>query len=249
MLFVLANLGMGATPGNRTPLQIIQTVEANYPPSLLMEGVSSGEVWAMITVDETGKLTDTLVTRYTHPGFAREALRGLRSWDYVPARLDGVPISVRTEVRMYFESTGQVLTLDPGSALRQLTAYANHQRLINQLCTPAELDAVPTLVEKISPPHPGRQPGTSPGGRATLDFIIDEKGQLRMPVLISATDNAYADAAAEALSQWKFTPPSRQGKPVAVHVQQEFVFTPDSQSNSSVTPATGRLTALLDYPD
>jgi TonB family protein len=234
MLLVLANLSTGAVPDTRRPLQIVQTFEANYPPSLLMEGVSSGEVWVMITVDETGKLTDTLVTRYTHPGFVREAMRGLRSWDYVPAQLDGVPVSVRTEVRMYFESTGQVITLDPGSALRQLTAYANHPRLINQLCTPAELDAIPTLVEEIYPPHPGRRPGaSSTSGRATIDFIIDEKGRPRMPVVVSASDNEYANAAAVALSRWKFTPPSRQGRPVAVHVQQEFVFTADSESNNS----------------
>ncbi|HTO04256.1 MAG TPA: TonB family protein, partial [Opitutus sp.] len=224
-----------------------QTFDANYPPALLMEGISSGEVWVMITVDETGKLTDILVTRYTHPGFVREAVRGLRSWEYVPARLNGTPISVRTEVRLFFESTGQVITLDPGSALRQLTAYAHQPRLINQLCTPAELDAMPTLLKKISPPHPGRRPGAaSTSGRATLDFIIDEQGQPRMPVVISASDDEYANAAAVALSQWKFTPPSRQGKPVAVHVRQEFVFSADTQGDHPVGPTPRRLSALRD---
>ena len=201
----------------------------------------------MITVDETGKLTDTLVTRYTDSAFVPEALRGLQSWDYVPARLDDTPISVRTEVRLFFESTGQVITLNAAATVRQLTAYANHQRFTNQLCAPDELDAIPKLLEEIHPPHPGRKSGAaSTGGSATLDFIIDQHGQPRMPVVINASDDEYAIAATIALSRWKFTPPSRQGKPVAVQVQQAFVFSPDSQGNNSVSPAPGLLSALLD---
>jgi outer membrane biosynthesis protein TonB len=46
--------------------------------------------------------------------------------------------------------------------------------------------------------------------------------------VLKTTDETYAQAAVGALSQWRFEPPTRRGKPVAVRVQQKFVFSNDS---------------------
>jgi TonB family protein len=225
-----------AAPSGLVPLHIEQTTEANYPPALLMEGVSSGEVWVLITVDDTGTLTDAMATRYTHRGFAPEALRAVRSWNYKPAVIDGSPVSVRSELHLTFESTGQVMTLDAGATVQQLTAFAGRNDTINHLCAPEDLDEVPAPLQTVQPFHPRKaEDGSASEGRAVLDFIIDENGAPRMPVVLSSTDMDFAAAAASALAQWRFTPPSRRGRPVAVQVRQEFIF---SSSPRSAT-ATG----------
>jgi TonB family protein len=237
------NVSKAAAPG-RTPVQVEQTVQANYPPSLLLQGVSSGEVWVMITVDETGALTDAMVTRYTHPEFASEALHTLRSCRFSPAMENGIPVSVRTELRLSFESTGQIMTLDAGSTLQQLTAFSYRPDYVERLCSPTQLDRVPAPTETVSPRHPGHAPnGPIEGGRAVLDFIIDEQGVPRMPVLISSTNRSFANAAVEALSRWRFTPPIRQGKPIAVKVRQEFVFPTAEAPEAAPGSATKRLSA------
>ena len=230
---------------DNTPLQIEQTFEAHYPPSLLSEGIRSGEVGVMITIDDKGILTDSMITRYTHPQFAAEALRAMQGWKYTPARVNGVPVSVRTELNLLFEAKGQVMTLDAGSTLRQLTAFGYRADFTDNLCSVTELDAQPAPTHTVSPQHPGMtRDGKVTPGRAVLEFIIDEKGTPRMPVVVSTTDADFATTAADALSQWRFTPPLRHGKPVAVKVRQEFVFSADTDSPSSAGSPTPRLSLL-----
>jgi hypothetical protein len=77
-----------------------------------------------------------------------------------------------------------------------------------------------------------------------LEFIIDEKGTPRMPVLVSSTDIDFAVTAADALSHWRFTPPLRDGKPVAVRVRQEFVFSAETDSPSAVSSPAPLLSLL-----
>jgi TonB family protein len=61
-----------------------------------------------------------------------------------------------------------------------------------------------------------------------VDFYVDQDGRIRMPVIMSATHDFLAQAAVDALNQWRFKPPTLAGQPVAVRVEQEFVFSPST---------------------
>jgi TonB family protein len=227
-LLLVARFSQAAT-SEITPLQIEQILAANYPPTLLQEGITSGEAWVMISVDETGKLMDALVIRTTHPALAAEALRVARALRYTPAKMNGEPLTVRTQLRLAFEATGQIITLDSVSASRRFMSFADKRIYTNEICTANELDRVPTPVHVVSPYHPGKAPNAVvAGGKTVLDFIIDETGQPRMPVVVSSPSPVFSTHATAALNQWRFTPPTRKGKPVAVQVEQEFVFPTDS---------------------
>src|SRR5687768_5275774 len=172
--FLTANISVAAGTGS-TPLRIEQTIQANYPAGALQEGVSSGQVWMIISVDETGALNDALVTRYTHPAFASEALSMLRTCRFYPARKNGVPLPVRSDLHLSFESTGQIMTLDAGSTLHQLTAFNRRPDYVDRLCAPSQLDQLPSPTQTVTPRHPGKAAdGEIKGGKAMLDFIIDE---------------------------------------------------------------------------
>jgi TonB family protein len=97
--------------------------------------------------------------------------------------------------------------------------------LISLTCKADELDRPLATVQVVAPVHPGPslQPAI-PTGKVTLDFFFDAEGRPRMPVVVSATHDAFAFAAVDALEKWRFTPPTHDGKPVAVRVKQEFVF-------------------------
>jgi protein TonB len=120
-LILVASLSQAAT-GN-SPLRIEQTLEVHYPPALLLDGITSGDVWVMISVDETGKLTDSLVTQFTHDALAAEALRAVREWRYTPSQRDGIPVAVRTQIHLFFQATGQVISLDAAATLRRLLSF------------------------------------------------------------------------------------------------------------------------------
>jgi TonB family protein len=210
-------------------LVIRQTDDSRFPASLLAEGITEGEVWIVVSVDPEGQLTDALVSRYTHRALANEAMRLLRRCKFDPVRVAGQAVDVCTEVKFTFEATGCVLSLDPHSTLQQLIDFANAPSYHEHLCKVSELDRVPAATRTVSPYLPSHQSGANvANGKALLEFIIDEMGRARMPVLVSADDPHLGNLAAAALTQWEFTPPTREGRPAAVWVRQEFFFPKNS---------------------
>jgi TonB family protein len=227
---VCARLAAGSQrDSGDTPLKIIQTTESNFPPALAAEGIHEGEVRVVIVIDADGKLADFLVTSFTHPAFAREVLSSLRAWEYEPAREHGKPVGMRTEATFYFEARGMVLSVSPHDLLsgQANRMFGSAPTLL--LANAADLDQPLTAIEVVQPRHPGKSiKPAQPRGTATLDFYVDAEGRPRMPVVIRASHEWFGAAAAQALAQWRFSPPTREGRGVAVRVVQEFVFGEDS---------------------
>ena len=214
----------------QTPrLQIKQTEEAVFPPSLLASGITKGEAWLVISIGADGRLTDALISRYTERAFATEAMRVLRQWQFEPVQVHGRPVDVCMEVKFSFAATGCIVSLDPFTTMQKFTAIANQPNYHKHICQADELDRPPVPTRKVSPIHPRLAPDAKvAGGKVVLEFVVDETGHPRMPVLVSADDVEFGNRAADALTQWEFTTPTRRGKPVAVWVRQEFVFPRDS---------------------
>lgn len=79
---------------------------------------------------------------------------------------------------------------------------------------------------KFTPiPHP-RQTKESPDPVAsvTVQFFITETGNVRDIKVINPIDSNYETSAIHAISQWRYLPPIRNGKPVAIQVTQPVLF-------------------------
>lgn len=214
-----------AASADRPHLQAIQTVEPRFPAALIAQGITSGEAWIVLSVDADGRLTDALVSRYTHRALADEAMRLLRFWKFRPVVRDGEPVGVSTELRFHFEATATLVTLDAMRTVEHLTRHLGGPTYHKNIYDAAELDTLPAATHRVSPEHPGLlrdQPADD--YKAILEFIIDENGRPRLPALVSAPHPEFANRAVEALMQWEFSPPMRDGKPVATRVRQEFIF-------------------------
>ena len=224
-LILAPPLGAAANLWDDRPMRIVQTTEGLFPMSLMQQGVREGEVRAVLHIDADGRLMDFLVTAYSHPELLQEAITSIRHWEYEPARQRGQTVGTRSEVILRFESRGAVVSLTASdtvaTTLNRLTAMPMNARL----CKLPELDEPPALVHVVQPYNPGKRAGVPQGrGRATVDFYIDPEGRPRMPVVTRSSHEAFALAAYDAVSQWRFTPPTRRGEPVMVRVVQEFVF-------------------------
>ncbi len=218
-----------ALSAQTTPLRIEQTVEARFPHVLSLTHLTSGEARVLVNIDADGRLVDWLVTGYTHQAFADEAVSVLRQWRYGAPTERGEPFGIRTELRFEFEATGRVVSLmaidTPEVLVRQMGIGP---RLVTRVCNLPELDRPIAPVNPVTPSYP-RSPGAAAAPRSVLvDFYVDETGQPRMPVVVSSDHEALAQAAVGALNRWRFTAPTRAGKPVAVRVRQEFIFPANS---------------------
>ncbi len=208
---------------DRKPLTIHQTEAPAYPLRLRELNVQEGTVRAVIEVDDTGVLSDYLIVAYSHRLFAESAEYALKRWRFEPAVLRGQPVTAQVEVNFYFEERGMgIVTVDMDTHLRaRFTRDENYRP-----CTVRELDRIPSLVVAPQPQYSSAMAARGAAGSATVEFYIDEKGAVRMPAVLAIDQPELAAAAVGALKQWRFEPPTRQGKPVLVKARQVFNFRP-----------------------
>jgi len=188
--------------------------------------VSNGEARIVISVDDRGQLSDVLISSYTEKAFADEAVWALRQWRYEPALYEGKPVGVRMELRFDFVARGRIVSLNASDASTAFIQCITGPVLVPAVCAAGDLDRPVQPVETAAPHPPGLAAGET-GQRCSVmvDFYVDEAGRTRMPVVTTdTTPPAFAQAAVEAITQWRFQPPTRAGKPVAVRLRQEFVF-------------------------
>jgi hypothetical protein len=234
VISVLAFALIGVTPWtavfgsdlwNDRALRIVQTSHANFPAALAAEGISEGEVRAVLHVDAGGKLVDYLVTAYTRRELADELVANLRDWSYEPARHRGEPVSSRIEAAFAFQARGMVLSLSSHDTAAVTANRLLRPVLTSLVCRASELDEPVRALHVVEPQHPGKHVSSPPPQpTVTIDFYIDMEGRPRMPVVLRAPHELYAGAAADALMQWRFTPPLRQGRPMMVRATQQFSF-------------------------
>ena len=226
---------MRAIPGapDYVAVKIKQTEEAVYPSSLVSVGVKSGSASIAVAIDDAGRLTDYLVTAYTHPAFAESAVAALKKWKFEPAEIRGFPRNSKSDLTFRFQMEGVVvvtmttlsysemlhLKLAPGSA-----AY--------RACTLGELDKIPVPIKIVNPVYPNQLARSSRGGNVLVSYYIDEQGHVRMPSVSRETNEAneeLASTAVAAVAQWQFDPPTSKGRPVLVAAQQDLHFKPSAQ--------------------
>jgi TonB family protein len=214
------------------PLKINQTVDATYPPSMVTAGVKSGAAGVAIAVDDKGKLTDYLVTAYTHSAFAEETLAALRKWTFEPARIHGAPRNSKADLTFRFELEGVVVVSMDVILYNELVHFKIAPNSdVYTACTLSQLDRIPSPTKVVRPVYPRELARSSRGGHVDVEFYIDPQGCVRMPSVSKEAIEANAQLAAVAVmavEQWQFAPPVSKGKPVLVLAHQDFDFRPAS---------------------
>lgn len=196
-----------------------------YPPSLQMAGVTRGFAVAAVSIDTEGKVQDAMILAHTNPRFADTALEALRGWRFIPARFDGQPVPVHTELRIDFSLEGAVIT----------TNIVNHfffdrfegigdMAVTTQLCPAARLDRPPQRVGGESPRYAEAADKDGVHGRVQVHFYIDEDGMVRFASAEPVGHPYLMEQAVQAVRHWKFEPPTSRGRPVLVAAVQEFTF-------------------------
>ena len=204
-------------------VKIVQTVDPVFPFPLTQQGLTRGEARVAVNTDAKGRLVEWLVVGYTRTEFANEAVDVIKKWAFVPARMRGEPVGTTIEIYFYFEARGVVVSTTTIDELERATLFETG-RYVYQPCSLRELDRIPTPLTTVAPVYPSELARKGVHGRVSVDFYIDETGVVRMPA-VSPRDNIELTALSlEALRQWRFEPPTRNGKPVLVKASQVFSF-------------------------
>ena len=209
------------------PWKIHQTTPAQYPPRLTYNGVTHGEARVRVSIDATGQLLDALVVACSHRDFGDEALRTVKRWRYEPEWIENQPIGVVADIIFSFEVNGMI-AIDkrtPGPH----EAYAPIDPFAYQAEGAKRIDRIPTPTQVVAPVYPKEWSDRGIEGTATIEFYIDETGHARIPVAIAADHHLLGASAAAAVAQWRFEPPTFQGKPTLLRAEQVFRFQPEKK--------------------
>ena len=169
------------------------------------------------TVLPDGQVQDVKLREASRPEFGHSLRAAVELWKFQPTASGRVEPVVLVQ-RIEFKPPEA-----PGDPLARLTERVSRGDAMGGV----------GLDEKLAPRYqlPAKYPEAllgrgRPSGRARVEFIVDRDGRCRMPKIISATEEEFGWAAATAVSQWYFKPPTRDGRPTEVRVQIPFLFNP-----------------------
>ena len=92
------------------------------------------------------------------------------------------------------------------------------------------------LVKKVKPEYPSAALSQKVQGRVIARAVVSEIGDVETVELFSG-DPVLANAAAEAVKQWKFKPFIHDGKPVKAAIKLPFDFVPPEPAGNPVSDA------------
>jgi TonB family protein len=192
-----------------------------FPPALLSTTVRSGFATVVFTFDDDGRITDRIVLSASHPEFAEAVKDAAREWTVETAPL--ARLVRRETLRFDFELHGSIVSMTHRDATQAvfepeggLAAGTPHT------CRESELGSSLETIARALPERPAPLQGV--GGIATVNFVVDEDGQVRVPAVTGASRAEFAEAALGAIRQWRFRPPRQKGAPVQVTVERTFRF-------------------------
>jgi TonB family protein len=212
------------------PIGITHSLDQAFPESLAHMYPNGGEARILVTIRSDGELGEWLVTAYSAPEFKEQAVAALKEIKFSPARYKGESIAARSEITLTFETRGMLV-----SSSASMDSFALGTRSPGRLsgfeAIPlSKLDRAPAVLKTVSPRYPKELADRGLVGSVVVDFFIDEAGDVKMPSVLEPEANPLADAAVNAIRQWKFETPVYRGKPALVHARQVFNFDPTARS-------------------
>jgi TonB family protein len=209
--------------------RIIDEPVWSYPLGAERDGLYSGDVSVVLSIDAEGHVTDWLVLQFTHPAFSQNVVANLPQYRFAPARARGEPVPVRTIMNFNFHKGGAIVSHTAMDHIEERIMTLEGTKTISRICSVKELDRPLTPVRVVSPNYPNELRQRQEDGLVTIDFYVDEQGRVRLPAITSVDHPIFAREAVGALTQWQFEPPTSYGQPVLVHAKQVFRFPPPTK--------------------
>lgn len=139
---------------------------------------------------------------------------------FIPASKNGKPNWGLLKMEVEFDSNSQQVMISD-SARRILRELRKKEPAILQA---NQVDQKPEVTASRKPVYPSNLLEANIEGQTLIEVYIDEEGHVQLPKIISASHPSFGYAAAQAISQWRFKPLTRAGKPAIVKVRVPLVF-------------------------
>ncbi len=194
---------------DQVPVPLLQPKPV-VPAGLALE-TPPEPVEVSFVVDAMGVVREPRVVKAGRPELDVAAMEILARWRFRPGRKGGEAVASRLIMPVVFS---QPDTEAAGPFAGPVIVPVE------------ELDRAPMLRYQENPLYPPDLRRRGIGGEVLVEFVIDERGIVRAPRVLSAPHTALGESAENAVGQWTFYPGMKDGRPVATRLQVPIEFTP-----------------------
>jgi TonB family protein len=209
--------------------RLVRRVTPQYPEKA-RRAKREGAVTLAATIAKDGTVKD-LNVRAGDPLLADAAVEAVKLWRYKPFVVQGTAVEVPTVITVTFalEGNGQVSLSeqagDPGSG----TALAAPPASVNS----TEPYPIYAVGGEVKPPKPVYHPDPSytksaqkakTQGTVALAIVITPGGDVQDVEVCKNLEPSLDQRAVETVRRWRFEPATKDGKPVATHINVEVTF-------------------------
>lgn len=191
-----------------------------YPFEQLKAG-SGGTARISYVVGPTGRVVATKLREASSPEYGGALLAMIEAWQFEPAKKkDGTPCYANLNAEYMFKPSGKG-DVPVAAEARQILAALEKEP--ESIVAPEELDKPLKPIMHAAAVYP-TSADPALGGMAEVEFFVDTNGDAQLPRIISSTAPEFGHAGVQALTTWRFEPPTKAGKPVTVKVRLPVRF-------------------------
>lgn len=195
-------------PGVPEPCVHAPTPRYNPDPEYSKEGRqrgAQGDVQLSIVIGVDGSVTDAVIEKPLGFGLDELALKAVRQWRFVPATLQGQPVSARVKVRIAFR-------------------LYNAERIERgRTSVSAEFDDKYPL-KTILPKYTKEAKKNRIIGSLTVSATITKAGDVKDVKVVNGLGYGLDEETVKAVKRWKYRPIAVEGEPVEVATTVTFAF-------------------------
>lgn len=152
--------------------------------------------------------------------FDRAVRAMLHEFEFTPAAKDGKPSWGMLSMEVDFNMGSPFIPVSDSA--RQILRELKKEK--PDIVRANELDEKPVVLSRRPPIIPADLPAEQDGGSALIEFFVDKSGAVQLPRIVKADHPSLGYAAAQAVSQWRFQPGIKGGKPVVYRVRAPIEF-------------------------
>lgn len=200
------------------PPKAVYKPDPSHPEYLYERGVE-GEAIIVVSIDRLGTVLNPTVEKATDEEFGLAAMLAASEWIFEPASQGGVPINVKVRIPFEFNiSFEHKLNVELGREIfRELSFPVTPSFELSNTPQPSFLPA-------LSEFYPEEFLHTGQSAAISVEFIIDPKGFVINPRVISSSMDGFDESAIRAVSHMHYKTIRVQGQPVHVSMMMPLQF-------------------------
>ena len=198
-------VGLHDTADSFIPPEIMEyTMPALYSDEARQRGIE-GIVTVGARIEPDGRVSTVRVLRGLGAGLDQNAVVALRQWRFRPGARARTPVAMDTEIDIEFSLRNE--------AMNALIANDMATRVGPGVTPPQAI-----RVFRLKSPRPAHR------GTVVLDVVLLEDGRPRVVRILQSLDPALDESAVHQFEQWRFSPATKNGRPIKVRINAEVRF-------------------------